>query len=133
MNISPLAGKPAPKSILVNVAELISAYYTLQPDVAQQTQRVVFGTSGHRGSSLLRSFNEAHILAITQALCDYRREEGISGTLFMGIDTHALSWPAQITALQVLVANKVDVCIAADSAYTPTETISHAILTHNLD
>ena len=133
MNISPLAGKPAPKSILVNVAELISAYYTLQPDVAQQTQRVVFGTSGHRGSSLLRSFNEAHILAITQALCDYRREEGISGTLFMGIDTHALSWPAQLTALQVLVANKVDVCIGADSAYTPTETISHAILTHNRD
>ena len=131
MNISPLAGKPAPKSILVNVAELISAYYTQQPDVAQQGQRVVFGTSGHRGSSLLRSFNEAHIQAITQALCDYRREEGIRGTLFMGIDTHALSWPAQLTALQVLVANEVDVCIAADSAYTPTETISHAILTHN--
>ena len=131
MNISPLAGEPAPKSILVNVAELISAYYTLQPDVAQQRQRVVFGTSGHRGSSLLRSFNEAHIQAITQAVCDYRREAGINGTLFMGIDTHALSWPAQLTALQVLVANKVDVCIAADFHYTPTPVISHAILTHN--
>ena len=131
MNISPLAGKPAPKSILVNVAELISAYYTQQPDVAQQSQRVVFGTSGHRGSSLLRSFNEAHIQAITQAVCDYRRETDINGTLFMGIDTHALSWPAQLTALQVLVANKVDVCIAADFHYTPTPVISHAILTHN--
>ena len=131
MNISPLAGKPAPKAILVNVAELISAYYTQQPDVAQQSQRVVFGTSGHRGSSLLRSFNEAHIQAITQAVCDYRRETDINGTLFMGIDTHALSWPAQLTALQVLVANKVDVCIAADFHYTPTPVISHAILTHN--
>ena len=131
MNISPLAGKPALKSILVNVAELISAYYTQQPDVAQQSQRVVFGTSGHRGSSLLRSFNEAHIQAITQAVCDYRRETDINGTLFMGIDTHALSWPAQLTALQVLVANKVDVCIAADFHYTPTPVISHAILTHN--
>ena len=131
MNISPLAGKPAPKAILVNVAELISAYYTQQPDVAQQSQRVVFGTSGHRGSSLFRSFNEAHIQAITQAVCDYRRETDINGTLFMGIDTHALSWPAQLTALQVLVANKVDVCIAADFHYTPTPVISHAILTHN--
>ena len=131
MNINPLAGKPAPKAILVNVAELISAYYTQQPDVAQQSQRVVFGTSGHRGSSLFRSFNEAHIQAITQAVCDYRRETDINGTLFMGIDTHALSWPAQLTALQVLVANKVDVCIAADFHYTPTPVISHAILTHN--
>ena len=131
MSISPLAGKPAPPSILVNVAEIISAYYTQQPDVTQQAQRVAFGTSGHRGSSLLRSFNEAHIQAITQAVCDYRRQKGIHGTLFMGIDTHALSWPAQITALQVLVANRVEVCIAADSAYTPTPVISHAILTHN--
>ena len=119
--------------MLVNVPELIAAYYTVQPDVAQQTQRVVFGTSGHRGSSLLRSFNEAHILAITQAVCDYRREAGIHGTMFMGIDTHALSWPAQLTALQVLAANKVDVCIAADFDYTPTPVISYAILTHNQD
>ena len=133
MNINPLAGKPAPKSMLVNIAELITAYYTRQPDVSQQAQRVAFGTSGHRGSSLLRSFNEAHIQAITQAVCDYRREEGIHGTLFMGIDTHALSWPAQLTALQVMVANKVDVYIAADFAFTPTQTISHAILTHNRD
>ena len=133
MNISPLAGKPAPQSMLVNVAEIISAYYTRQPDVTQQAQRVAFGTSGHRGSSLLRSFNEAHIQAITQAVCDYRRQADIHGTLFMGIDTHALSWPAQITALQVLVANGVEVCIAADSAYTPTPVISHAILTHNQD
>ncbi|MBE9537532.1 MAG: phosphoglucomutase, alpha-D-glucose phosphate-specific, partial [Proteobacteria bacterium] len=107
MTIHPLAGKPAPQSMLVNIAELISAYYTLRPDVAQQAQRVAFGTSGHRGSSLLRSFNEAHILAVTQAVCDYRREAGISGTLFMGMDTHALSWPAQLTALRVLAANKV--------------------------
>lgn len=131
MSISPLAGKPAPKSILVNVAELISAYYTLQPDMTQQAQHVAFGTSGHRGSSLLHSFNEPHILAITQAVCDYRRDAGIHGTLFMGIDTHALSWPAQLTALQVLAANGVDVCIADNSGYTPTPVISHAILTHN--
>ena len=133
MNISPLAGKPAPKSTLVNVAEVISTYYTLQPDLTQQAQRVAFGTSGHRGSSLLHSFNEAHIQAITQAVCEYRLSKGIDGTLFMGIDTHALSWPAQLTALQVLVANKVDVSIAKDSAYTPTPVISHAILTHNIN
>ncbi|MFV1983250.1 MAG: phosphoglucomutase, alpha-D-glucose phosphate-specific, partial [Thiohalomonadales bacterium] len=131
MTIHALAGKLAPKSILVNIAELISAYYTLIPDVTEQTQRVTFGTSGHRGSSLQRSFNEAHIKAITQAVCDYRREAGINGTLFMGIDTHALSWPAQLTALQVLAGNQVDVCIATDFDYTPTPVISHAILNHN--
>lgn len=133
MSIHPLAGKPAPQSMLVNVAELISAYYTLQPDVAKQAERVTFGTSGHRGCSLLRSFNQAHILAVTQAVCDYRSEAGIHGTLFMGMDTHALSWPAQLSALQVLAANKVNVCIAADFDYTPTPVISHAILTHNQD
>ena len=117
--------------MLVNVAELVSAYYTLQPDVTEQTQRVAFGTSGHRGNSLLRSFNQAHILAVTQAVCDYRKVAGINGTLFLGMDTHALSWPAQMTALQVLAANGVDVCIAADFDYTPTPVISHAILTHN--
>ncbi|XOF33037.1 MAG: phosphoglucomutase (alpha-D-glucose-1,6-bisphosphate-dependent) [Candidatus Electrothrix sp. YB6] len=136
MDIHPLAGKPAPKSILVNVPELISAYYTLTPDPQQESERVSFGTSGHRGSSLKRSFNEAHILAVTQAVCDYRREAGISGTLFMGMDTHPLSWPAQFTALRVLAANRVQVCIAAGSTpqkfgYTPTPVISHAILTHN--
>ena len=131
MSISPLAGKPAPKSMLVNISEIISAYYTKKPDMNQMAQRVTFGTSGHRGSSLLSSFNETHIWAITQAVCDYRLTEGITGTLFMGIDTHALSWPAQLTALQVLVANKVDVCIAEDFAYTPTPVISHAILAHN--
>ena len=119
--------------MLVNVAELISAYYTLQPDVTQQAQRVTFGTSGHRGSALLRSFNQAHVLAVTQAVCDYRNVAGIHGTLFMGMDTHALSWPAQLSALQVLAANGVDVCIAADFDYTPTPVISHAILTHNRD
>ena len=133
MSTHPLAGKPAPQSMLVNVAELISAYYTRQPDVAQQAERVTFGTSGHRGNSLLRSFNQDHILAVTQAVCDYRREAGINGTLFMGMDTHALSWPAQLSALQVLAANGIDVCIAADFDYTPTPVISHAILTHNRD
>ena len=133
MSIHPLAGKPAPQSMLVNVAELISAYYTLQPDVKEQAERVSFGTSGHRGNSLHRSFNQAHILAVTQAVCDYRKVAGIHGTLFMGMDTHALSWPAQLTALQVLAANDVDVCIAADFDYTPTPVISHAILTHNQD
>jgi phosphoglucomutase len=132
MSIHPFAGKPAPKSILINVPELISAYYSLTPAPQQSAERVSFGTSGHRGSSLKRSFNEAHILAVTQAVCDYRDSAGISGTLFMGMDTHALSWPAQLTALRVLAANKVQVCIAAgDSLYTPTPVISHAILTHN--
>ena len=131
MSIHPLAGKLAPKSILVNVAELISSYYTLTPDPATAGERVSFGTSGHRGSSLKRSFNEPHILAVTQAVCDYRREQGISGTLFMGMDTHPLSWPAQLTALQVLAANGVTVCIAENYGYTPTPVISHAILTNN--
>jgi phosphoglucomutase len=132
MSIHPLAGLPAPQFILVNVPELISAYYTLTPDPQQSVERVSFGTSGHRGSSLKRSFNEAHILAVTQAVCDYRNQAGIKGTLFMGMDTHALSWPAQLTALRVLAANGVQVCIAAgDSVYTPTPVISHAILSHN--
>ena len=139
MNTHPLAGKPAPKSILVNVPELISAYFTLSPDPQQAAERISFGTSGHRGSSLKRSFNQAHILAVTQAVCEYRQEAGIDGILFMGMDTHPLSWPAQFTALQVLAANKVDVRIAAGPGgqgfgyfgYTPTPVISHAILTHN--
>jgi phosphoglucomutase len=132
MNTHPFAGQPAPQSILVNVPELISAYYTLTPDPQQESERVSFGTSGHRGSSLKQSFNEAHILAVTQAVCDYRKEAGISGPLFMGMDSHPLSWPAQRTALQVLAANKVPTRLAAGlSPYTPTPVISHAILTHN--
>jgi phosphoglucomutase len=136
MSTHPLAGQPAPKSILVNVPELISAYFTRNHDVQQAAEQISFGTSGHRGSSLKRSFNEAHILAVTQAVCEYRQEAGIDGILFMGMDTHPLSWPAQLTALQVLAANGVAVRIAAGSGtdqfgYTPTPVISHAVLTHN--
>ena len=131
MSLSPNAGKIAPKSILINVPELISAYYTSIPDIDNESQRVSFGTSGHRGSSLNNSFNETHILAVTQAVCDYRKKSGIDGTLFMGMDTHALSYPAQLTAIEVLSANGIDVKIAEDRGYTPTPVISHAILTHN--
>ena len=133
MALHPHAGKLAPKSILVNIPRLISEYYTKTPDTKNPTQRIAFGTSGHRGSSLLGSFNENHILAVTQAVCDYRKEAGITGVLFMGMDTHALSYPAQLSALQVLCANGVTVYIAKESAYTPTPVISHAILTHNKD
>ena len=131
MSTHPNAGKLAPKSILVNVPELISAYYAKLPDINNDAQRISFGTSGHRGSSLQNSFNETHILAVTQAVCDYRKKLGIKGCLFMGMDSHALSYPAQLTALQVLSANGVNVYIAKDFAYTPTPVISHAILTHN--
>ena len=133
MSLHPNAGKLAPKSMLVNVPELISDYYTKTPDTQNSAQRISFGTSGHRGSSLLKSFNEMHILAVTQAVCDYRKEAGITGTLFMGMDTHALSYPAQLSALQVLAANAVTVYIAKDFGYTPTPVISHAILTHNAE
>ncbi|WP_331774200.1 phosphoglucomutase (alpha-D-glucose-1,6-bisphosphate-dependent) [Sulfurospirillum sp. 1612] len=129
--IHPNAGKLPPKSSLCNIPELISAYYTQKPDITVSAEKVSFGTSGHRGSSLHNSFNEAHILAVTQAVCEYRKQAGIDGILFMGMDTHALSYPAQITALQVLTANEVRVYIAKDSGYTPTPVISHAILTHN--
>ncbi len=131
MSISPLAGKPVPKSILVNIPRLISAYYTQQPDPAEETQLVSFGTSGHRGSSFDSTFNENHILAITQAICDYRKKEGIVGPLFIGIDTHALSEPAFITALEVLAANEVDTMIQDGFGYTPTPSVSHAILKYN--
>jgi len=131
MNIHPLAGKIPPPSMLVNVPQLISAYYTLVPVPDEKRERVSFGTSGHRGSSLNRSFNENHILAVTQAVCDYRDQAGIRGTLFLGMDTHPLSWPAQISALQVLAANAVPTCMAKNWGYTPTPVISHAILTHN--
>jgi len=133
MTIHPLAGKIPPPSMLVNIPQLISAYYTLTPDPDAKMERVSFGTSGHRGSSLKKSFNQAHILAVTQAVCDYRDQAGIHGTLFLGMDTHALSWPAQISALQVLAANNIQTCMARNWGYTPTPVISHAILTHNRD
>lgn len=131
MNVSPLAGKVAPESILVDIPRLISAYYTERPDAAVPEQRVSFGTSGHRGSSFSSSFNEWHILAISQAICLYRREHSIDGPLYLGMDTHALSTPALATALEVLAANDVVVMIAANDEYTPTPAISHAILTYN--
>ena len=128
---SPLAGKPVQSEMLLNVPKLVSSYYALVPDGFVPSQRVAFGTSGHRGSSLNNSFNEWHVLAITQAICLYRSQRDISGPLFLGIDTHALSEPAYISALEVLAANDVDVMLAGKSEYTPTPAISHAILTHN--
>lgn len=129
--ISPLAGKPAPDSILVNIPRLMTAYFAGKPDPKIPTQRVSFGTSGHRGSSLSNSFNEHHILAISQAICLYRAQAGITGPLFIGIDTHALSEAALASALEVFAANKVEVMIDQDGGYTPTPVISHAILTYN--
>jgi phosphoglucomutase len=129
--ISPLAGKPAPQSILVDIAKLLAAYTDLKPDPAEASQRVAFGTSGHRGSSFQRSFNEWHILAISQAICEYRKSKGIDGPLFIGFDTHALSQPAFESALEVLAANGVETMISAKGEFTPTPTISHAILTYN--
>jgi phosphoglucomutase len=131
MAADPRAGKPAEPSMLVNVPRLITAYYALHPDPAEKTQRVAFGTSGHRGNSLESSFNEDHILAITQAICQYRAQEGTDGPLFLGMDTHALSEPALATALEVLAANGVKVMVDADLGYTPTPALSHAILVHN--
>lgn len=125
-----LAGKIAPKEILENIPALISKYYTSFPDTNNESQLISFGTSGHRGSSLKNSFNEAHIMAVTQAVADYRKEHNINGPLFLGMDTHALSTPAHITTLQVLAANDVEVYYAKDMAYTPTPVISHAILNH---
>lgn len=131
MKISPLAGKPADVSTLVNVPKLITAYYAETPDASVPAQRVAFGTSGHRGSSLEKAFNERHILAISQAICHYRKEQGIAGPLFLGLDTHALSVPALSSALEVLAANGVEVMLAEGDEYTPTPAISHAILTYN--
>jgi phosphoglucomutase len=131
MTISPLAGKPAPKDILVDLARLEREYYTRWPDMEDPTQRVSFGTSGHRGSPLHGSFTEAHILAITQAICDYRRSQGTDGPLYLGKDTHALSGPAQRTALEVLAANEVETIIQRDDGVTPTPVISRAILVYN--
>jgi phosphoglucomutase len=129
--ISPLAGKPAPKELLVDLARLEREYYERRPDLADPNQLVSFGTSGHRGSSLRGTFNEAHILAITQAICDYRRGQNITGPLFMGKDTHALSSPAQRTALEVLSANNIETIIQPDDGVTPVPVISHAILVYN--
>ena len=129
--LNPLAGKPAPAASLVDIPRLITAYYSEQPDPSVPAQRVAFGTSGHRGSSFEISFNETHVLAISQAICEYRKQQGIEGPLFMGFDTHALSAPAFVSALEVLAANGVEVMIAAQDEYTPTPAISHAILTYN--
>ena len=131
MAISPLAGKPAPKEMLVDLAKLEGEYYERRPDMGDSNQLVSFGTSGHRGSPLHGSFTEAHILAITQAICDYRRGQGTDGPLYVGKDTHAMSGPAERTALEVLAANKVETIIQKDDGVTPTPVISHAILVYN--
>lgn len=129
--LSPLAGKPAPPSLLVNIPRVVTAYFALEPDPAVPAQRVAFGTSGHRGAALLTSFNEAHIAAISQAVCLYRQHAGINGPLFLGMDTHALSEPAFATAIEVLAANGVETMIDEHGGYTPTPVISHAILGYN--
>src|SRR4029453_2872396 len=131
MEISPLAGKPADQSLLINVPRLVTAYYVGRPDPSVPAQRVAFGTSGHRGSSLDNAFNEAHILAITQAICLYRKQQHIDGPLYIGVDTHALSEPAFASALEVLAANNVDVMGDAKNEYIPPPVISHAIFTYN--
>jgi len=131
MKVHPMAGQPAPRSLLVNVPRLVTAYYTERPDPSVRAQRVAFGTSGHRGSSLHVGFNEGHILTITQAICFYRREQGIDGPLFLGWDTHALSEPARVTALEVLAANGVEVMLDAHDRFTPTPVVSQAIVAYN--
>ena len=131
MPLSPYAGKPLPPELLTDIPKLLGAYYKETPDPKLPAQRIAFGTSGHRGSSFARSFNERHILAVTQAICDYRRKAGVDGPLFMGMDTHALSAPAFDTALEVLAANGVTVMIDAAGGYTPTPSVSRAILNHN--
>lgn len=131
MSVHPLAGKAAPYETLINVPGLVSAYYTHQPDPGVPAQRVAFGTSGHRGSSLDNAFNEAHILAVCQAVAELRKSQGISGPLYLGMDTHALSEPALYTAIEVFAANEVETMVQQDLGYTPTPVISHAILTYN--
>src|ERR1700761_8875150 len=130
-DIHPLAGKPVPASQLANIPRLVTAYFTEKPDPAIAAQRVAFGTSGHRGSAFNCAFNEAHILAISQAVCDHRCAKNLTGPLFIGIDTHALAEPALASALEVFAANGVEVMIDAGGGYTPTPVISHAILTYN--
>jgi phosphoglucomutase len=129
--IDPAAGKPVADAALANIPRLITAYYALKPNPSEATQRVAFGTSGHRGTSLKTSFNEDHILATTQAICDYRRQQGLNGPLFIGIDTHALAEPALASALEVFAANGVNVMIDQHGGYTPTPVISHAIISYN--
>ena len=131
MTLHPLAGKPAPQSILTNIPRLVSNYYSLVPDPTIAGQRVAFGTSGHRGSANRCNFNQRHVLAISQAVCEHRKKQGIDGPLFLGVDTHALSEPAAISAVEVFAANGVEVMIDAESGYTPTPVISHAILCNN--
>jgi phosphoglucomutase len=131
MKINPSAGKPAEPAMLVNIPRLVTAYFAERPDPSLPAQRVAFGTSGHRGSALQHGFNEWHVLAISQAICDYRKRRTIDGPLFLGIDTHALSEPACASALEVLAANGVEVMIAENDEYTPTPAVSHAILTYN--
>ncbi|OLD85310.1 MAG: alpha-D-glucose phosphate-specific phosphoglucomutase [Gemmatimonadetes bacterium] len=131
MKISPLAGHPPPPAMLLDVAKLITAYYAEIPDPSVPAQRVAFGTSGHRGSSFEKTFNEWHVLAISEAICRYRRQQGIGGPLFLGFDTHALSVPACTTAVEVLAADGIDIMLAEHDAYTPTPAVSHAILSYN--
>jgi phosphoglucomutase len=131
MSISPLAGKPAVPSMLIDIPKLVTAYYAGRPDPGERDQRISFGTSGHRGSSYTRAFNEWHILAVSQAICDYRKEQGIDGPLYIGFDTHPLSRPAFTSAVEVLAANGVTAMVSANDEPTPTPAISHAILTYN--
>ena len=131
MSIHELAGQPAPHTSLINVADLVTRYFVDEPDASAPTQRISFGTSGHRGSSLTSSFNEAHIIAICAALVEHRRDAGITGPLFIGRDTHALSEAAYATAIEVLAAHDVRLVIDSGSRYTPTPVISHAVLKHN--
>lgn len=131
MPIHELAGKPVPESMLVSIPRLMSSYYVKQPDASDNRQKIAFGTSGHRGSSLKSSFNEAHVLAIVEAICDYRTNNQINGPLLLGMETHALSEAGHATALEVLAANKVDLFFQEGFGYTPTPVISHAILSHN--
>ena len=133
MTLNPLAGQPAPQEMLVNVPRLVAAYYTTHPDPADPAQRVTFGTSGHRGTSSDGSFNEDHILAICQAISEYRAGQATTGPLFAGMDTHALSEPALSTAIEVFAANGVELVVQRGRGYTPTPVISHAILTWNRD
>lgn len=133
MSVSHLAGKPAPLDLLTNIPRLVAAYYTNRPDPDSPAQRIAFGTSGHRGSSFDGSFNEDHVLAISQAICEYREQRGYGGPLFIGMDTHALSEPAFISAVEVFAANGVELCVDEHLSYTPTPVISHAILTYNRD
>src|SRR2546425_10619415 len=131
MKISPLAGQPPPQAMLLDVARLVTAYCAEIPEPSAPAQRVASGTSGHRGSSFERTFNEWPVLAISEAICRYRRQQGIGGPLFLGLDTHALSVPACTTAVEVLAANGIDIMLAEHDAYTPTPAVSHAILCYN--